>query len=147
MTKEEIQALINAKIAGQGSAVDVGGALPAILSGIIDLIPAPAEPTHTLEILNGTGDDPVDAETALSLLKLDGKTPTIDDLMAVKTNWVVDSGEGGYLFSITVATVTQNFGNKEVYICFGGDYGDFGVYGRISISTVGKNCYIFIQEV
>lgn len=39
MTKEEIQALIDAKIAGQGSAVDIGGALPAILSGLVELIP------------------------------------------------------------------------------------------------------------
>ena len=32
MTRAEIDALINAKIAGQGSAVDVGGALATILS-------------------------------------------------------------------------------------------------------------------
>lgn len=37
MTKKEIIDLINAKIAGQGSAVDVGGALPAILKGLADL--------------------------------------------------------------------------------------------------------------
>lgn len=40
MTKEQIQALIDAKIAGQGSAVDVGGALPAILSEILNLASA-----------------------------------------------------------------------------------------------------------
>lgn len=34
MTQSEIMALINAKIAGQGSAVDIGGALPAILSAL-----------------------------------------------------------------------------------------------------------------
>lgn len=43
MTKEGIKALVVAKIAGQGSMVDIGGALPAILDAIIDLIPA--EPT------------------------------------------------------------------------------------------------------
>lgn len=37
MTKEEIQALIDAKIAGQGTMVDVGGALPTILKEIVDL--------------------------------------------------------------------------------------------------------------
>lgn len=36
MTKQEIIALIDAKIAGQGSAVDVGGALPQILKEILD---------------------------------------------------------------------------------------------------------------
>lgn len=39
MTKDEIKALVAAKIAGQGSMVDVGGGLPTILNEIIDLIP------------------------------------------------------------------------------------------------------------
>lgn len=39
MTKQEIKDLIAAKIAGQGSAVDVGGALPVILNEILDAIP------------------------------------------------------------------------------------------------------------
>lgn len=38
MTKQEIKDLIAAKIAGQGSAVDVGGALPVILNAILDNI-------------------------------------------------------------------------------------------------------------
>lgn len=37
MSKQEIQALIAKGIAGQGSAIDVGGVLPAILNGILDL--------------------------------------------------------------------------------------------------------------
>lgn len=39
MTKEEIKALINAKIAGQGTNVDGGGALATVLNEIIDAIP------------------------------------------------------------------------------------------------------------
>lgn len=39
MTKDEIKSLVAAKIAGQGSMVDVGGGLPTILNEIIDLIP------------------------------------------------------------------------------------------------------------
>lgn len=38
ITKDEIVALISAKIAGQGSAVDVGGALPTILNGIVEIL-------------------------------------------------------------------------------------------------------------
>ena len=38
MKKEEIKALIAAKIAGQGNQVDAGGALPTILDEIIDAI-------------------------------------------------------------------------------------------------------------
>lgn len=36
MTKQEIKDLIAAKIAGQGSAVDVGGALADILNALVD---------------------------------------------------------------------------------------------------------------
>lgn len=39
MTKEEIAAMIAAKIEGQGTNVDAGSALPAILNGILELIP------------------------------------------------------------------------------------------------------------
>ena len=39
MTKQEILALIDAKIAGQGTNIDAGSALPEILSGILGLIP------------------------------------------------------------------------------------------------------------
>lgn len=39
MTTQEIKALIAEKIAGQGSMVDVGGGLPAILNALCDLIP------------------------------------------------------------------------------------------------------------
>lgn len=39
MTKEEIKALVAAKIAGQGSAIDAASVLPDILNGIIDIIP------------------------------------------------------------------------------------------------------------
>lgn len=40
MTKQQIIAEIAAKIDGQGSAIDAGSALPGILRGILDLIPA-----------------------------------------------------------------------------------------------------------
>lgn len=40
MTKQQILAEIAAKIDGQGSAIDAGSALPGILRGILDLIPA-----------------------------------------------------------------------------------------------------------
>lgn len=39
MTKEQIYALIDAKIAGQGTAVDAGSVLPNILGGILEIIP------------------------------------------------------------------------------------------------------------
>lgn len=39
MTKEEIKALISAKVAGQGNQIDIAGVLPSVLEGIIGLIP------------------------------------------------------------------------------------------------------------
>ena len=38
LSNEEIKNLIASKIAGQGSAVDVGGALPTILNAIVDMV-------------------------------------------------------------------------------------------------------------
>ena len=52
MTKDEIKALISAKVAGQGDQVDAGGALADILNGIIDAIPESVEiPVATAETL------------------------------------------------------------------------------------------------
>lgn len=54
MSKEEIKALVAAKIAGQGSAVDAGGALAPIFNAIIDLIPEGYTlPAATAETLGG----------------------------------------------------------------------------------------------
>lgn len=39
MTKEEIKALIDGKIAGQGTNIDGGGALATILNSIVDALP------------------------------------------------------------------------------------------------------------
>ena len=77
MTKEEIQALIDAKIAGQGSAVDVGGALPAILSEILNLAAAPPE-KHVLEILSVTEEHET-AQELLARMKLDGRSIRTED--------------------------------------------------------------------
>lgn len=83
MTKQEIQDLINKKIAGQGSAVDVGGALPAILSEILELASADPQPqTHVLEI--GSLSDGLESESdALARLSLDAKAVSLNDLVSL----------------------------------------------------------------
>lgn len=53
MTKEQILALIDAKIAGQGTNIDAGSALPEILSGILGLIPDGALTTSPQELTDG----------------------------------------------------------------------------------------------
>lgn len=102
MTKEQIQALIDAKIAGQGSAVDAGGALTQILSEILELASqGGGAVTHNLEIL----DDIFDAtyEDALNCLSLDGQTPTVQDLIGLNplTTIVTRKGNGTKTYAIT----------------------------------------------
>ena len=69
MTKEEIKALIDAKIAGQGSAVDAGSALPAILNGILELAATPPA-KKVIEIMNTFSQ--VSIEEALTNIKING---------------------------------------------------------------------------
>lgn len=72
MTKNEIKALVAAKIAGQGTMVDAGGALPTILSEIIELIPSG---TLTPLIVTGGFDD-------MNLFIPDEGQPTFEQAMA-----------------------------------------------------------------
>ncbi len=50
MTKEQILALISSKVEGQGNQIDAGSTLPAILRGIMDLIPEVPEPVAALMV-------------------------------------------------------------------------------------------------
>lgn len=80
MTPKEIQALIDAKIAGQGSAVDVGGALTQILSGILDLAQASA-PKTVVEMVGSVEDGTL--EEALAALTIDGEPATVEKLLSL----------------------------------------------------------------
>lgn len=75
MTKEEIKVLIDTKIAGQGSAVDAGSALPAILNGILELAATPPA-RKVLEIPSNFED--VSVEEALTKIKINGGTSLVD---------------------------------------------------------------------
>lgn len=50
MTKEQILQMIASRVEGQGNQVDTGTALPTVLRGIIDLIPAVPEPQTALMV-------------------------------------------------------------------------------------------------
>ena len=93
MSPQEIQALIDAKIAGQGSAVDIGGALPQILSGILELAATPPE-KHVLEILSVTT-GPESIEDTLARMKLDGRDMKMEYLnkLDVLNTYIVFNGE------------------------------------------------------
>ncbi len=89
MTKDEIKAIVAEKIAGQGSAIDAASVLPAILEGIIDLIPAEPTPEEILDALtlkstSSVPDDFVD-KTSMEAATLLGITQQqLTDLMAGK---------------------------------------------------------------
>lgn len=74
MTKEEMKALVSAKIAGQGNQVDLGNALPTIINAIIDALPGGGGggelPRVRVNFDTAWGDD---AKRELNQLRLQGK--------------------------------------------------------------------------
>lgn len=97
MTQNELLALINAKIAGQGSAVDVGGALPAILSALA----AAAAPIEVDDITALTGEQLDALEIGAKVAK---KTGTAKHLYVVSYK---DAENGGLCLTYTDATTVE----------------------------------------
>lgn len=137
MTPQEIQALINAKIAGQGSAVDVGGALPQILSGILELAQSGAgSATHVLEIVSVSEGSESEAD-ALARLLLDGVTPTKGQIanIDISTCYVIAEG--------TKCAIVNLYSDDDTCILNGG-FPD-GTYAIISLR--GDSSQITVSEV
>lgn len=79
MTKQEIIAEINAKIAGQGTNIDAGSALPGILQGIIDLIPEAPTPQVQSNLLERNPESPAYVNGILRLVVNDQELLEVDD--------------------------------------------------------------------
>lgn len=97
MTQSELMALINAKIAGQGSAVDAGGALPAILSALA----AAAAPIEVDDITALTGAQLDALEIGAKVAK---KTGTAKHLYVVSNK---DAENGGLCLTYTDASTVE----------------------------------------
>lgn len=97
MTQSELMALINAKIAGQGSAVDIGGALPAILSALA----AAATPIEVDDITALTGEQLDALEIGAKVAK---KTGTAKHLYVVSYK---DAENGGLCLTYTDASTVE----------------------------------------
>lgn len=102
MTKEEIQALIDAKIEGQGTMVDVGGALPAILSEILNLATQSPEIPHAIQL----SDNPSSSMTTAAELAEIGLTfSEIEAAARGERTGVVAEGHFYPLFSAYVPAI------------------------------------------
>lgn len=97
MTQSELMALINTKIAGQGSAVDAGGALPSILSAIA----AVAAPIEVDDITALTGEQLDALEIGAKVAK---KTGTAKHLYVVSYK---DAENGGLCLTYTDASTVE----------------------------------------
>ena len=97
MTQSELMALINAKIAGQGSAVDIGRALPAILSALA----AAAAPIEVDDITALTGAQLDTLEIGAKVAK---KTGTAKHLYVVSYK---DAENGGLCLTYTDASTVK----------------------------------------
>lgn len=97
MTQSELMALINAKIAGQGSAVDICGALPVILSALA----AAATPIEVDDITALTGAQLDALEIGAKVAK---KTGTAKHLYVVSYK---DAENGGLCLTYTDASTVE----------------------------------------
>lgn len=97
MTQSEHMELINAKIAGQGSAIDAGGALPAILSALA----AAAAPIEVDDITALTGAQLDALEIGAKVAK---KTGTAKHLYVVSYK---DAENGGLCLTYTDASTVE----------------------------------------
>ena len=97
MNKQEITALINAKIAGQGNQVDIGGALAEILSELAGA----AAPIEVTDITALTGDQLDALEVGAKVAK---KTGTAKHLYVVSYK---DAENGGLCLTYTDASTVE----------------------------------------
>ena len=105
MTAQEIKDLIASKIAGQGSAVDAGSALPEILNGIVDAIAAipepvsvPNSPLNLSQLGESTLGEYASAEELADALQISEKDLT--DLFEGRIPFVILHSGGFYNVSV-----------------------------------------------
>lgn len=104
MTKDEIKALISAKVAGQGDQVDAGGALSEILNALCDAVDSAPKAVVVKETLSST---PIEISkerynelTEGPILKYDGKDYLIyNDLALIGGNISTRGGISGAMYT------------------------------------------------
>lgn len=119
MTKEEIQALINAKIAGQGSAIDAGGALPTILSEILELASSsPENPLKTITVAELPNSSLQDYTKEQMCSYLDISEAELDALMAGEYTFVNEVENGHTCTRVTMVENGVSYMKNDVLLTF-----------------------------
>lgn len=116
MTKEQILAEIAAKIDGQGSAIDAGSALPGILRGILDIIPAEQVNSDwnategPAEILN--------KPSGIEYMEIEWNRETITRVSKETFSGLLGIDEAGVdkIFNAPVGTLALNKVSSSVYL-------------------------------
>ena len=110
MTKEEIKNLIDQKIAGQGSAVDVGGALPKILSEILDAAFAGANVQSDWDEADSTKPDFIKNKPTIPT-----DFPPTKDVSEIVLNDYITEAEARELQYIAGLTLSQPNGDYDYF--------------------------------
>lgn len=136
MNAQEIRSLIEQKIAGQGTNVDAGGALPAILEALVDAI----EQSKPVEILLG---ESFEAETkAAAAEKLQISVSQLDDLIEGKYLIVRDKLTSTSYLCLGTA---QNTSNAKVRLfAYDSDSGYLKAFWDIGHES---NSYYFSEDI
>lgn len=122
MTKDEIKALVAAKIAGQGSAIDAASVLPTILDAIVDAIPEVTPAPTPAEMLD-----------ALTLKS----TSSVPDDFFNKT-----STEAATLLGVTEQQLTDLVAGKYLRVHFIAEDGKAAKTLLVNIDGNGENIYL-----
>lgn len=130
MTTQEIKDLISAKVAGQGSMVDIGDALPAILNGLADIVAEAAGNTPMLVLKQTAITDwqsgeetvaPADIEATLGITPAQAKALALGEIPFVKIYVPDDSRWRGFMFDQSILGGSSYAGG------YSGTWGDISV--------------------
>lgn len=165
ITKEQIIDLINKKIAGQGSAVDVGGALPAILTGLAEMAGNAVSPDSTdmteqeqMQVRKNLGlyyeemtigeksaqyTDQSESPTLSDYAKISDDTPEKDDIISFKCfggtyiedSLVFDDNSGNDGYGVGAITLAGTVHNFIIVVTEDSAGNAPGIY--VQLSTVG----------
>lgn len=107
MTTDELKELIASKIAGQGSAVDAGSALPEILGGVVDLLKNQQDVNASQQTKLST------MESTLEDMHIEVRQ-TIDSIMGGSSSKTINASQFSQYFGVNPLKL---FDNPKLMLC------------------------------